>query len=265
MNKSTTAIDLSWLRAQKPRTLSNRSIYLVPDGLVAEAIGSDEPAARLRHIWRWVCLNTKNLWISHPWDYVATLELERGSPIEFDQLINRKVTEQLRHVVLKESWDDWEGPVAAGRMSDKFQNYERKRNFFVEVGKFLASTGPGHADIKRDDSTGSDGVSDALRMHVQSPELPWLFATAMLRDYVSQEWESRIAAFPDRYAVGRIARIICCRFYMASVGLTKDLHNSWDDLQYAFLATYTQHFYCKDQRLNQIVEIVSPETAFQSD
>lgn len=267
--KPIVTLDLSWLVGTRPRQLPNQCIYLVPDAIFSEIAGADEPAKRIRCLLRWLRLNQDRIYFGHSWDKIAKREIRLDSPVSYLEIVNQAETSRLYKQVFAAENADWLGAITGTRSTTKHSEYEDKRQFFLRIVRILERTGPDH--IARVGNHGLPAHTDAMRTLIQNEDLAWSFASNHLQGYIRLDWESRMRVFPDHFATGRIARVFACIFLLASTGHTKGIANSWDDAQYAFLATYSKAIYTKDgnpgtlRGLAGIVSLISPETEIISE
>lgn len=253
-SKPLCVLDLSWLRGEKPRPLSNKLNYLVPDVLLGELALSDDPAAGAAMFARWMFLNRGRIYLGRTWNRIAQIELDRDRPIDPIEVVDVVASDRLTRCLDDNDIKAWQcGVSATGRGHAAMSNESKRAEFVLLCESFREFLGPAADNWQKTYST-----PESRRGWIQQPQLVLEGALQLFPQYCPAGWKDRLACFPDVYAVGRATRIFAWSTLLCAAGLTKGLANNWDDAQYAFLASYTGLLRTRDRRLQELVQAISP-------
>jgi hypothetical protein len=127
-------------------------------------------------------------------------------------------------------------------------------NFRREFGQIFR-----HNAAERQRESGAPLDWDAVQDAVLAPNAIWTFVQRQFPAYDTPEWREVLCVFPDRHAIGRFVRLSLWQLLRAGrLSAETKLRNDWEDIQYAFMASYSSQFWTRDRDLAKAVEQLFP-------
>jgi hypothetical protein len=74
--------------------------------------------------------------------------------------------------------------------------------------------------------------------------------------YKTQEWNTALGRYPDKFAIGRMSRIMCWYSILQAAGIRNVQSNDFEDTSYAHAASYTGFIATEDSYLRDMVKAV---------
>ncbi len=256
--KPVVVIDWGWLRAlpSKDEYLSNVCRYMIPDVLLRELLNASDEEKRtglLLKLRRVMQRNPKRILLGRYWQEVSSRERNPTGNSTLADVVSENLMPWFRSLPGRPI-SAWLG--ALHEPADGHALYEEHRQQFSATRRQFATWAP--------DQRGWEQL-------VQLPEarLAWLRNPARAVELVvrgnprmqSDEWRKALSVFPDRLAAGRWGRLVNWACLEQAIAPEADYANDWDDISYAFLASYAGQIVTLDRRLRDMCNAVFPHVA----
>lgn len=199
--------------------------------------------------------------VGHHWQTLALEEHRTKTPSAVHDTIDHDATVQIRGG--PPPGPRWADRLLHARKSDGYLDYEAAKSEFVACGNAFASAPENRGSavlqqLRRDASS--------LRTFIRRPAIvtDFLYASRLNPSWRSRKWRYNLEVFPDRFAVGRWARLLAyygIRRLMAPEERGDRFSNNFEDATYAFLASYTGFLASKDIGLRRCVGDLFPNVS----
>lgn len=159
--------------------------------------------------------------------------------------------------------DDWADMLDVIANSTAANMYLSRKVYLKEVARIFSSYLELHAPDRlksiRSHKTNTHELALEDSLH---PVAIQQFSRILLRDgeeprYLSQDWQRALADRPNDFALGRLARLFIWYCYVGAAN--HDGRNSMEDMQYVFLASYTNSLVTEDNGMKEAAKILWPK------
>jgi hypothetical protein len=266
-HKTLVVLDLCILRARPEDFVGPDEGLVIPDALIVEVMTGNRVDAEPAALGRWLKRFADRVYIGSYWWDLIKAEPSCNKLARPEEAINGAYTVEFRKWITAEEPTAWPEMFKAMRQSEfiKTHGYTIGRARFMElVGLFENWVSDSRPDwiatavkgTKKDWATfvrQEDIAADVARVWMQLMD----GMDAMAR-YNSEPWKRALIGFPDRFAIGRWSRLLLW-YMMAWVRKQRrDFENNWDDMHYAFVASYTGHLATRDRGMREAVTALFP-------
>lgn len=258
-------IDLSWFRSRPTGNehFPNRFCYVIPDAMSGEIAGLDgsNKAGLVHKFARMLMLNADRTYLVLHSGEILRHELEKQRLTSLDELVNWESTNSFR---------DGTAVSAQETVRRCTQNPEglapeldTKRHEFRKLMESLTTDRKSRETVMTE-ARRIKGDGDAEGEVVKDPEAgaTWMKAHP---GYGNPEWQTRLCSFPDTWAAGRWSRLMHYMGIQHLLGRTRDFENNYDDLEYAFFASYFGRLVTHDARLKRMTQLCFPSVLVAAD
>lgn len=250
-------VDLNALEEGLNHYIHDDDQVVLPHMIISDLAGIKEQERINKHINclpGWLRARGNQVWLAHDW---ATLEKLESSP---DICINDL------------GWCDDEGSevLRPGKDATSEQWLESFRDFESSIGRKIVEEGRkaflhgcekigenikiNDPDIVSQINSSKCWRTEIVRM-VRKPIMGHIYAL-MDPKYQTQQWNSALEHYPDKFAIGRISRIMCWYSILQAAGIRDLQNNDFEDTAYAHAASYTGFIATEDNLLTDMVKAV---------
>lgn len=251
-------LDLSWIRAMKNGAeLPGGFEYTIPEQLLYEAATTSDALKTVEKVWTILRSNRERIFIAKHWNHVADME---SSP---RQLVSRAdlVYRPLRALISagapfdRERWcQELSKPLASSQM------YERSKSHFESWRRDFAAALEESARAKGAGTFAQTPEAD-MGAAIRQSNAALSFLCHHYPKYDIPEWRNALDQFPDQHAIGRMARLqLWYTLRRTRLSAPDRIGNDWEDLHYAFLASYADQFWTRDKDLRDAVSLLFEST-----
>lgn len=200
--------------------------------------------------------------VGHHWQTVVLEEHRTKRPSTRHATIDHHATQQVR--IAPTDGPRWADRLARARKSDGYLDYVAAKSEFVARGNAFA-TAP--ENIRSSVLALLRSDTGALRQFMRRRSLvtDFLYANRWSPSWRSRKWRHELEVFPDRFAIGRWARLLAyygIRRLLAPDETDDRFSNHFEDATYAFLASYTGFLASNDGVLRGCVNTLFPNVTF---
>lgn len=205
-----------------------------------------------RKVMGFISHHRTRVWAAHQWHMISRGEYDPRVVIRVLHIVDAPLSAALRTTQLEFLIDKFH----TASTDEAFVSYCQEKVGFIRMCREYSTFVRSH-DRDALDSSGADPVG-----WIQQPRLLADWLRKSNSKYADSKWDSALERFPDRLAQARWARLVA--WYAAKHALAPDqgdklLGNSFDDAEYAFLASYTKHLATIDNDLCTTVRTVFPD------
>jgi hypothetical protein len=251
-------VDLNAIEEGLSHYIHNDDQVVLPHMIISDLAGIKKDERINKHINclpDWLRARGNQVWLARDW---ATLEELESSP---DICINDL------------GWRDEEGSkeLRPGKGATPEQWLEYFRNFesskdrqIVEEGRkaFLYGCEKIGESIKINDPKIISQIksskcwrTEIIRL-VREPIMGHIYAAFIDPNYHTKEWNAALECYPDKFAIGRISRIMCWYSILQAAGIRNVQTNDFEDSAYAHAASYTGFIATEDSHLRDMIKTV---------
>jgi len=256
---SVVVIDWNWIQTRGANNcrMPDGWIGMLSEVVFSEVVGKafDAREKYCRVLFRFINQNHGRLVLSRFCQDLVRRERPNKAPCEMAEMVHRSFSDELLRLG-ELSEDDFCSRMLSNPMINR--DWERRRARFVAFASIAATK---MAEELPSVVTGVGGNPERQVEDIRKPWMPAVFLQAVAARYRTPVWQDALSVFPDKFAIGRLTRILVWYLFQCGFGATKRFDNSWDDAQYAFMATYTKRIATNDRALQRCVRAVVPGVA----
>lgn len=250
-------VDLNALRATRHSQLPQSFTALVPQAILFELKGMEHANPELRQSilvrMRRVFAMNPHFFVGRHFNDLVEEELLNGRAMSIVDVVDIKDNRNLRaHTSTEWRWSTFMGPHFGAK---SVRRYENLRKHFREMRLLFAQL----IKPRSEEMFGKSLAPEPVLKSVQEYRVIREWVSYLYGNRVNETvWDPRLDRFPDEYAIGRLARVSMSYMALAWLGQTSKMDNDWEDLEYAFLATYAKGIVTADRRLIRVVRNCNP-------
>lgn len=248
-------LDLSSIRSTSNLKVKNQQRAVIPEIILYETATSSEHERQIDLTRKLSSLCISNPGLIYSGKDPAQLMQEQKGTHHRQRLGAVVNTSSSRFTLTPEVFavDDWSKKIAVIHQSTAVSFYEDRKIFLHEVAnafcRYLEIYAPDRLKQVRSNKARAYELALEDTLH---PETIRQFTQILLRDgtekrYLSKDWQHALSNNPNNYALGRLTRLFIWYCYIGMANHSKDFRNAMEDMQYVFLASYTNTLATEDK------------------
>jgi len=250
-------VDLNVIEEGLNNYIHDDDQVVLPHMIISDLAGIKEDGRISKHINclpGWLRARGNQIWLARDWATIEEMEYSPDICINDLGWCDDKGSEVLRSgkdATSKqwlESFRDFESSISR-------QIVEEGRKAFLhgceQIGKHIKINDP---DIISQIKSSKCWRTEIVRL-VREPIMAHIYAL-MDPKYQTQEWNTALGRYPDKFAIGRMSRIMCWYSILQAAGIRNVQSNDFEDTSYAHAASYTGFIATEDSCLSDMVKAV---------